>query len=229
MTNYNYACFLSDCLDSIAAQEYKSLDLVIIDDCSKADNSIEVARHWAEKNHNRFYRVTVRSHGRNQGPSEARNTAFRTALGKAVFVMDSDNQIYPRAIARLNNAMRDGDFAATYSQLELFGDKIGLGAADIWHPQSMAVNNYVDVMALVRKRAWEHVDGYSHIDEGWEDYDFWLKFISHKLDVGYVPEILCRYRVHSTSRTAREAHVHHQTLERMMDFRHDVRSLSSVA
>ena len=82
---------------------------------------------------------------------------------------------------------------------------------------------------LVKKQAWEQVDGYSHIDEGWEDYDFWLKFITHKLDVGYVPEILCRYRVHGKSRTANEAHVHHQTLERMMDFRHDVRSLSPVS
>lgn len=224
VTNFNYSRYLLKCLSSIFEQTHDNLDLVIVDDCSKDDDSIEVARAWVEGNHHRFYRATLRSHGRNQGPSESRNTAFRIALGNAVFVMDSDNQIYPRAIARLHSAMKDGEFSATYSQLEVFGDRRGIGSADIWDPAAMAANNYVDVMALIKKRAWEKVDGYSHIDEGWEDYDFWLKFITHKLSVGYVPEVLCRYRVHDKSRTAVEAHAHHQTLERLMDLRHDVRA-----
>ena len=47
--------------------------------------------------------------------------------------------------------------------------------------------------------AWREVGGYTHLDGGWEDYDFWCKFIDHGLVAAYVPEILCRYRVHEAS------------------------------
>jgi GT2 family glycosyltransferase len=75
-------------------------------------------------------------------------------------------------------------------------------------------------MGIIRKSAWEAVGGYSHIDEGWEDYDFWLKFVDAGLTPGYVPEILCRYRVHGRSRTATEAYIAHEQLKLIMAFRH---------
>lgn len=220
VTNFNYARFLPECLDSLAAQTHRALDLVIIDDVSTRDDSITVAEQWLAENERRFHRATLLAHRRNQGPSGARNTAFLHAQGKSVFVIDSDNAVYPEAIARLHAALRDGGFDAVYSQLEIFGDRRGVGRADIWDTVELARENYVDVMALIRHDAWERVDGYTHIEEGWEDYDFWLKFADEKLDVGYLPEILCRYRVHGKSRTALEAHAAHEQLKLIMAFRH---------
>jgi glycosyltransferase involved in cell wall biosynthesis len=220
VTNFNYARFLPDCLDSLAAQTHRNLDLVIVDDKSTKDESIEVATEWLEKNKSRFYRAVLISHQRNQGPSEARNTAFRNAIGKFVFVIDADNEAYPRAIQRLYLAAVDGPFDGAYSQLEIFGDRKAVGSADIWDPVEIHNNNYVDVMGIIRKDAWEQVGGYSHIDEGWEDYDFWLKFVDAGLSCCYVPEILCRYRVHGKSRTATEAFVAHEQLKLIMAFRH---------
>lgn len=220
LTNFNYARFLVNCLDSLAAQTHPNLDLVIIDDCSTQDDSVAVADRWLAENERRFYRVTLLVQQRNQGPSGARNTAFRHALGTSVFVIDADNDVYPHAIARLHAALSDGKFDAVYSQLEIFGDRKGIGRADIWDPIELARENYVDVMALIRHDAWARVDGYTHIEEGWEDYDFWLKFADEKLEVGYLPEILCRYRVHGKSRTAIEAHAAHEQLKLIMAFRH---------
>jgi GT2 family glycosyltransferase len=220
VTNFNYACFLPDCLNSLAAQTHKNLELVIVDDKSTKDNSIEVAKKWLKANASRFHRAVLLSHCRNQGPSEARNTAFRNATGTYVFVIDADNEAYPRAIARLYAALIDGDFDAAYPQLEVFGDRKAIGSADIWDPEEIAQNNYVDVMCVIRKAAWEAVDGFSHIDEGWEDYDFWLKFIDADFCAGYVPEILGRYRVHGQSRTVTEAFVAHEQLKLIMAFRH---------
>jgi glycosyltransferase involved in cell wall biosynthesis len=220
VTNYNYSAFLPECLDSLATQTHKHLDLVIVDDNSILDDSLQVATEWLENNAHRFYRAVLVSHVRNQGPSEARNTAFRYALSEHVFVIDADNGVYPRAIARLYEALRGGSFHATYSQIEIFGDRKSIGPADIWDPVEMARKNYVDVMGIILKSAWEKVGGYSHIDEGWEDYDFWLKFIDAGLQPGYVPEILCRYRVHGRSRTATEAFVAHEQLKLIMAFRH---------
>jgi glycosyltransferase involved in cell wall biosynthesis len=220
VTNYNYARYLPDCLGSIAAQTHAALDLIIVDDKSEADDSLDVAIAWAEQNAKRFHRISVLSHARNQGPAAARNSAFAHAIGEHVFIIDADNEIYPRCIARLHAALENGGFDATYTQLEHFGDERKIGSADIWDPAVIARENYVDVMALIAKSAWARVGGFSHIEEGWEDYDFWLKFIDAGLTPGYVPEILCRYRVHKSSRTRTDAHAAHDRLRAVMAYRH---------
>jgi glycosyltransferase involved in cell wall biosynthesis len=220
VTVYNYARFLTDCLDSLKAQTHPALDVVIIDDASQTDDSVEVAKAWAEENADCFYRLRVYTHVRNQGPAEARNTAFRNALGDFVFIIDADNEIYPRAIARLYEAALSAQVEATYSQIEKYGEQRAIGEADIWDVAAMHRNNYVDIMALVKRSAWQAIDGFTHIEEGWEDYDFWLKFIDSGFTAAYVPEILSRYRVHGLSRTATEAHAAHEDLRALMAFRH---------
>lgn len=220
VTVFNYARYLDTCLDSLAAQTHQALEVIIVDDRSDQDDSLEVAVAWAREHHARFARICVLSHVRNQGPAQARNTAFSNATGKYVFIIDADNEIYPRAIARLLMAAQDGPFDACYSQIEVFGRERRTGMADIWDPVEMRRENYVDVMALVSRAAWEQVQGFSHIEAGWEDYDFWLKFIGGGLRAAYVPEILCRYRAHEKSRTYTEAHVAHESLKLIMAFRH---------
>ena len=220
VTLFNYAEYLPACLASIAAQTHKNLELIIVEDKSDRDDSLAVALGWAKANVARFYRSTVLTLPRNQGPAIARNTAFEHALGKSVFVIDADNEIYPRCIARLHAALDDGAFDAAYTQLEYFGEDKRIGEADIWDPLMIAQDNYVDVMGLIKKSAWANVGGFSHIEEGWEDYDFWLKFIDAGLCAGYVPEILCRYRVHTKSRTRTEAHAAHERLRALMCYRH---------
>jgi glycosyltransferase involved in cell wall biosynthesis len=220
VTVYNYADYLPDCLNSIAAQTHQPLDLVIVDDKSTADDSLAAARDWAAENAARFHRVQVLTMPRNQGPAAARNAAFLAAAAETVFIIDADNEIYPRCIARLHAALQNGDFDATYTQLEYFGNERRIGSADIWDPAVIAAENYVDVMALVKKSAWAQVGGFSHIEEGWEDYDFWMKFIDAGLTPGYLPEILCRYRVHGKSRTHTDAYGAHEKLRAIMAYRH---------
>ena len=220
VTVYNYADYLPDCLNSIAAQTHPDLDLVIVDDKSEKDDSLEVAITWAAENKSRFWRISVLTHARNQGPAAARNAAFAHAAGDKIFIIDADNTIYPRCIARLAAAMHNGDFDATYAQLEYFGNERKIGSADIWDPAVIAEENYVDVMALVKKSSWSHINGFSHIEEGWEDYDFWLKFIDSGFVAGYQPEILCRYRRHGHSRTHTDAYAAHEKLRAIMAYRH---------
>ena len=220
VTNFNYAALIGDCLDSIADQTYPHLELVVVDDCSTKDRSVQVITEWMAAHTVRFYSLKCLVNRRNQGPSFARNMAFEHALSDVVFIIDADNMVYPTALEKLHTALIEGEFPAIYSQLEEFGDRQGVGSADIWDARRMRRNNYVDVMALIRKSAWRAVGGFSHIEKGWEDYDFWLKFVDRGLVPGYLPEILCRYRVHGLSRTATDALAAHYDLELVMEFRH---------
>ncbi|MDT8870872.1 glycosyltransferase family 2 protein [Komagataeibacter rhaeticus] len=95
LTNYNYGCYIIDALDSIAAQTHTALDLVVVDDHSTKDGSVDLITAWMEANQKRFWRASLIVHARNLGPSAARNTAFGHAMGTFVFVMDADNTIYP--------------------------------------------------------------------------------------------------------------------------------------
>jgi glycosyltransferase involved in cell wall biosynthesis len=222
---YNYARFLPDCLDSVQAQCHPSIDLIVVDDDSRRDGSLAVADQWLRQHAEVFARVLLLRHGRNQGLAETRNTGFLAARSDPVFVLDADNMIYPRALARLYEVIRRGEFAAAYTQLEFFGSEQRLGLADVFQRDRFVQGNYVDAMALVSKAAWEAVGGYTHIEGGWEDYDFWCKLIEHGLAAAYVPEILCRYRVHAGSMLRNDTLRTHRRIVAEMTIRHPWLSL----
>ena len=226
---FNYAQFIPECLDSVLAQRHAALELVVVDDYSEADDSVAVARDWLDRNSQRFHRTVLLRHTRNQGLAEARNSAFRAARGRQVFVLDADNTIYPRAIGRLQAALTTSGAAATYAQLELFGGRRAFGLADIWHPEWLRHGNYIDAMALITRQAWLEVGGYSHIEGGWEDYDFWCKFIEQGFRAAFVPEMLCRYRVHTTSMLRTESARSYDGIFVEMTMRHPWMKLAPIA
>lgn len=218
ITNYNYEKYIIECLESVKSQTFKNIELIVIDDIS-SDKSIDIISSWMSKNKRRFHRCVLLKNQTNQGPSVSRNIVFEKATGDYVFILDADNEIYPKAIEKLYNCL-DDDFMGSYSHIEIFGNQKGIGYSDIWDGDRLKKSNYIDVMSLVKKEAWKAVCGFSHIDEGWEDYDFWLKFRDAGFELKFLPEILCRYRIHGNSRTSNEAFAAHQDLQLIMEFRH---------
>lgn len=198
---YNYARYVEACLDSVLAQSHPFLELVVVDDASHRDASVATARAWMERHAHRFGRSLLLRHVHNRGLAAARNTAFSHARTDFVFVLDADNMIRPDALSRLNDAVAGLSYDAAYSQVEIFGERRGIGSADVWSRRRLALGPYIDAMALVRRRSWQQVGGYDHIERGWEDYDFWCKFAEAGLAALFVPEILCRYRAHDSSMT----------------------------
>ena len=196
---FHYERFVRECLDSVLRQTHPHVELLVVDDHSTRDGSVEAVRDWSERWGRGLDRCALLRHTHNRGLAAARNTAFAQARTDYVFVLDADNMLYPRALERLAQAAIAEQYDAAYSQLELFGDQNGLGQADVWSRRRFRRGNYVDAMALIRARSWRQVEGYTHIEGGWEDFDLWCKFIEAGMTGLFVPEILCRYRVHSTS------------------------------
>lgn len=220
VTLYNYARFVEDCLDSLARQTQAGLELIVVDDCSTDDGLMRVLR-WVELNARHFAGFRIAAHLENMGLAYARNTAFGLATAPRVFVMDADNLLYPRAIERCMQAMDASGSAGAYTQIEVFGDRAGIMGTDFWDRERFKFGNYVDAMALVAKSAWEQVGGYTQLSaNGWEDYDFWCKFVEHGLHCTFVPEMLCRYRVHGTSMLQTESNPNAGKLILDMTVRH---------
>ena len=95
---YNAQSHLSRCLESICGQEYKNLELIVINDGSK-DQSLPVCEEFRKKD-SRILLVDKA----NSGVSDTRNLGLKLAGGKYVQFVDSDDYIAPDYTARLVEA-----------------------------------------------------------------------------------------------------------------------------
>ncbi|MDO4269907.1 MAG: glycosyltransferase family 2 protein [Eubacteriales bacterium] len=84
---YNVAPYLRRCLDSILAQTYSSLELILVDDGS-LDDSGDICDEYAERD----VRVRV-FHKTNGGASSARNHGTSKVRGAYLMYVDSDDYI----------------------------------------------------------------------------------------------------------------------------------------
>ncbi|HEY3275787.1 MAG TPA: glycosyltransferase family 2 protein [Syntrophorhabdaceae bacterium] len=83
---YNRAHFIKNAVESIQNQEYKNLEIVIVDDGSR-DDTAEIVRRLQEEDQ----RIRFFSNDRTKGPSGARNTGILNSSGEYVAFLDSDD------------------------------------------------------------------------------------------------------------------------------------------
>ena len=84
---YKVEPYLRRCVDSILAQSYTNLEIILVDDGSP-DNCPAICDKYAEKDD----RVRV-IHKPNGGLSDARNYGMAVATGEYVMFVDSDDWI----------------------------------------------------------------------------------------------------------------------------------------
>ena len=92
---YNVADWLERCLDSILAQTYEKLEILVIDDGS-TDKTPEIIDRYAEKDHR-----IVAFHQTNRGLAETRDRGIREASGEYIGFVDGDDEIIPEMYERL--------------------------------------------------------------------------------------------------------------------------------
>lgn len=92
---YNAERYLRRSLDSVSAQTFSDMEVLLLNDGSK-DGSLGICREY-EKKDVRF-RVIDKE---NSGVSDTRNLGMRLACGKYLQFMDSDDWLTPDATERL--------------------------------------------------------------------------------------------------------------------------------
>lgn len=91
---FNYGRFLSDALDSVAAQTLSGWECIVVDDGS-TDDTEDVARRYVGRD-SRFRYVRQE----NRGVSAARNTGLRESGAPYVQFLDADDRLAPSALER---------------------------------------------------------------------------------------------------------------------------------
>ena len=86
---YNIEQFIAACLDSVLAQTYRNLEILVVDDGS-TDGAGDICDAYAKKD----ARIRV-IHQENRGLGGARNTVIREAKGEYIAFVDGDDRIDP--------------------------------------------------------------------------------------------------------------------------------------
>ena len=98
---YKVEKYLPACLDSVLAQTYQNLQVIVVNDGSP-DGSSAIAESYAEKDS----RLEVVSK-RNGGLSSARNFGLKLARGEYLVFVDSDDALHPDFIRSLLQGLKE--------------------------------------------------------------------------------------------------------------------------
>jgi len=92
---YNGSKFIEECLTSLSLQDYKNIQIIVVDDGS-TDDSIEVVRLFILRNLNLSIKLICQQ---NSGASAARNLGLKNSSGSYVAFLDADDYWFPRKVS----------------------------------------------------------------------------------------------------------------------------------
>lgn len=203
LVHFNRPEMLRRAIDSLIAQTYPDVEVVLVDDGSDQPAAIEMLEHLKTEFAQRNWQVIIQE---NQYLGAARNTAAARATGEYILFMDDDNIAKPNEIeCFIDAALASGAdvltcFADVFSSDEATAD----GPSDVSHrtlpvgaciPYGLFRNGFGDANALFRKSVFDAIGGFTE-DYGvpQEDHELFAKVVLAGYSLQVVPEALFWYR-----------------------------------
>lgn len=217
---FNLGAFLEETLDSVAAQTYANVEVLVINDGSTDDRSARVFEAMRSK----FPRFRF-LHQENRGIGATRNRGLGEARGEYFIPVDADNVARPDMVRRFVTAMQQSPGAAAMSCFFLaFRESADVPREEFAyayrpsggpHVLASVRNVYGDANAIFHTETFRSVGGYeTDRDTSFEDWEAFVKLANagHQLEV--VPDHLFYYRHRDAgfSRVTDQARNHRRVL-----------------
>lgn len=93
VATYNSENFIKDNLDSLIAQTYKNIEIVVCDDAS-SDKTVSIVKRYQEKDE----RIKIIQNEKNLGITLNMNNGIKNCNGKYIAILDADDWSYPYRI-----------------------------------------------------------------------------------------------------------------------------------
>ncbi len=170
---YGEASYLRRAIDSALAQTVKPLEILVADDGSPDGAPASIARRYGP-----LVRYVRFPH---QGVYSLRRDILREVRGRWFFNLDSDNWIEPdfleKSLAAALDAGggRDGAVAFVYPDRVLEGRFRGRVRVPEFDIRRFRSGNFVDMNCLVRTDCAREAGFDPAFNDGWGDYDFFLR------------------------------------------------------
>lgn len=231
---YNSERTVIETLESIKAQTYPNIELIVSDDCSP-DNTVELCREWIKQNGERFVRTEVITIEKNKGVSANFNRADNACVGEWVKPIAGDDVLLP-------NCIQDCvEYVSKYPEtIYLFGrcSAFGAGEAYCQHIDSyfdysffdwtikeqlhqlLYVGNCLPATTVFYNKKQSEQFGIKN-DERiplLEDWPKWINIIRSGIKLHFVDKILVKYRVGGITTQKRRVTLPFYRSERLMRF-----------
>ena len=194
---FNTEEFFVDTFACLQAQSLRNWEWIIVDDGSTDPLAVERLAKVAAQD----ARIHV-TRQENAGPSAARNTAFKSAQGRYVCLLDSDDMVehtyLEKAVWFLDS---NPEYAFCNSFSVVFGDQQYLWRTGFERGKAHLQANSGPPISVIRHAAFAACGGFDEsIRFGHEDWDFWLA-MAKAGHWGYtLPEYLQWYRKRGNGR-----------------------------
>ena len=225
---YNCATFVRQAIDSVLQQDYRPMEILVVDDGS-TDDTVKVLSEYGDR-----IRLLFQANG---GPAAARNRAVREARGEYLAFVDGDDLWLPghtRALVSYASAHAEckvvyGDWLTwpansdgSYTPLDLpaaASHPMADPAAGGWLYGKLLFDSVIHIIAsLVHRSIYDAVGGFDEGLRTGSDYDFWLR-VSCKFPVVKLRTPVAVYRQNpaSVTNTVRAENNPYRLLKRAID------------
>jgi glycosyltransferase involved in cell wall biosynthesis len=218
---YGQAHYLGEAIESVLAQTYPHLEIVVVDDGSP-DNTSEVAGAYPG------VRVVRQENG---GLAAARNTGLRSSSGAYLVFLDSDDRLLPEALEiGLQAFARHPEAALVWGGRALIGpggERLAGASAPALRgsPYRALLREcviWVPAAVMYRRALFEELGGFDPTVSASADYDLYLRatrdFPAHQHG-----ELVAEYRRHGANMTLRPEVILRSELEVLRRQRRHVR------
>jgi glycosyltransferase involved in cell wall biosynthesis len=196
---FNGEQYLREALDSIFAQTYRPIEVIVAD-----DGSTDGSRTVAESYGGRLKCISQAT----AGPAAARNYGARAARGDMLAFLDADDLWKPEKLERQVSKLDERpELDACVSRVQMFwapelGEEEALYRE---HPRAQAIPGYASITLLARRRAFDRIGMFR--EDLWfaDSTDWFIRFREAGLALDVLPEVLVLHRMHATNHTRRRS------------------------
>ncbi len=194
---YNGERFVSEALDSIFAQTYRPIEVIVVDDGS-TDGTPEILARYGER--------IQRFRQDNLGPAAARNRGIEMARGKYVAFLDADDVWHKNKLERQMQRFTENpelEVCITYKEnfweSERRSEETRLKQQD--HPFIKEHPGFVCQTLLACRSVFDRVGTFNESIRIGEDTDWYARAGELGVTKEVLPEVLVYRRMHSNNLT----------------------------
>jgi len=193
--------YLRELADSLAAQTWRDYEWILLDNGSRSGDTRAALRRIAEDP-----RVTFLRADENLGIIGGMRRVLERAGGRYVLPVDSDDYLFPDALAIVAAALqREGHPPLAYSNEDKLRDGRHVDPFEKpgWDPVLLRNSPYIAHLCAIRRDDALRLGVYTDPGaEGTHDWDTFLRFWRAGLAPVHIPEILYSWRMHGGSTAA---------------------------